>query len=90
MALYALDVLHIASLVPYTRRAIVGASVNNRSGMAILLSAAGGHAFLSEPEVRETEAAHQGLGFRIPQSAAGGTLSWASRGCERYSSIFGG
>lgn len=53
MALYALDVLHIASLVPYTRRAIVGATVNNRSGMAILLSAAGGHAFLSEPEVRE-------------------------------------
>ena len=56
MALYALDVLHIASLVPYTRRTIVGATVNNRSGMAILLSAAGGHAFLSEPEVSKRDA----------------------------------
>lgn len=51
MALYALDVLQVASLVPYTRRSIVGEMVNSRSGMAILLSAAGGHAYLSDPEV---------------------------------------
>lgn len=51
MALYALDVLQVASLVPYTRRSIVGETVNSRSGMAILLSAAGGQAYLSDPEV---------------------------------------
>ena len=52
IALHALDVLHVVTLVPYTRRAVVAAGLGTRSATAILLMAAAGQTFLSDPEVR--------------------------------------
>ncbi|KAK9811850.1 hypothetical protein WJX72_011159 [[Myrmecia] bisecta] len=55
MAQYALDVLHTATLMPYTRRNVVGCIASNqRSGMAVVLSAAGGQAYLADHEVMQS------------------------------------
>ena len=53
MAMYALDVLCVVTLVPTTRRALLLARYRRaRLGVSILLSAAAGHAFMGNPEVR--------------------------------------
>lgn len=49
----ALDVLSIVTLAPYSHRAVVSAQLSSddsRSGMSIILDAAGGQAF-SDPEI---------------------------------------
>lgn len=52
IAQHALGVLQLVTLMPYTRKLIVGAILyNERSGMAVILDAASGAAF-GEPEVR--------------------------------------
>ncbi len=51
IAQHALGVLQIVSLVPYTRRLVVGSTLSNdRSGMAVFLDSASGAAFC-DPEV---------------------------------------
>lgn len=51
LALYALGVLHIVTLVPNARRLIVGATLSNeRLGMAVILDAASGATY-GDPEV---------------------------------------
>ncbi len=51
IAQHALGVLQIVSLVPYTRRLVVGSTLSNdRSGMAVFLDSASGVAFC-DPEV---------------------------------------
>lgn len=52
MAMYALDVLAVVTLVPATRRPILGARMRrSRMGISILLGAAAGHTFMGNPEV---------------------------------------
>ncbi len=46
-----LDCLHVATLQPQARHAVIGTRVGGRSGMAIILTAAGGHPFLMDAEV---------------------------------------
>ena len=51
LAQYALGVLHIVSLVPYSRKLIVNATLSNdRVGMAVILDTANGAGFV-DPEV---------------------------------------
>ena len=51
MLQYALGVLHIVTLVPYSRKLIVNATLsNNRVGIAVILDAANGAGYV-EPEV---------------------------------------
>ncbi|CAN6482841.1 unnamed protein product [Victoria cruziana] len=51
LAQYALGVLHIVSLVPYSRRAIISSTLSNeRVGMAVILDAANGAGY-GDPEV---------------------------------------
>lgn len=48
---YALGVLHIVTLVPYSRKPIVNATLSNdRVGIAVILDAANGAGYV-EPEV---------------------------------------
>lgn len=50
--MYALDVLGVVSLVPGTRRDILGARVRrSRLGISTLLGATAGSNFLGNPEV---------------------------------------
>lgn len=52
MAQYALGVLHIVTLVPYSRKLIVNATLSNeRVGMAVVLDAANGAGYV-DPEVK--------------------------------------
>ena len=51
IAQYALHCLHLATLQPVARHAVVAARVSGRSGMTVLLSAAGGHPFMMDAEV---------------------------------------
>ena len=49
---YALGVLHIVTLVPYSRKPIVTATLSNdRVGIAVILDAVNGAGFV-EPEVK--------------------------------------
>lgn len=49
---YALGVLHIVTLVPYSRKPIVNATLSNdRVGIAVILDAANGAGYV-EPEVK--------------------------------------
>ncbi|XP_031494152.1 DDB1- and CUL4-associated factor homolog 1 [Nymphaea colorata] len=51
LAQYALGVLHIVTLVPYSRRAIISSTLSNeRVGMAVILDAANGAGY-GDPEV---------------------------------------
>ena len=50
---YALGVLHIVTLVPNSRKMIVGATLsNNRVGIAVILDAASVASSYVDPEVR--------------------------------------
>ena len=51
IAQYVLDCLHVATLQPRARSAVIATRVGGRSGMAIILTAAGGHPFLMDAEV---------------------------------------
>lgn len=58
LAKYALGVLHIVTLVPYSRKPIVNATLSNdRVGMAVILDAANGAGYV-DPEVKSV--------FRLP------------------------
>lgn len=51
--MYALEVLGLMTLLPHTRRAVLGARMRrNRLGVSILLGAAAGTAFMGNSEVR--------------------------------------
>jgi hypothetical protein len=67
MAMYALDVLGVVTLMPGTRRGVLGTRVRRqRLGISTLLGAAAGSNFLGNSEVCFCKAIHMlvcGLGF---------------------------
>ena len=62
IAQYVLDCLHVATLQPQARHAVLATRTGGRSGMAVILTAAGGHPFMMDAEVSQpSQRAHDAL-----------------------------